>query len=285
MRLLGTTHTLSPVAHHQSAAPIERSHAEVLRHLRAIVQDLRVRDTVSKFLPIVRKIMWTTVSHSTGTTPAMRIFGPVIDLNRGFLPANAGNFIPSTDNDKYLAQLSQALLSIAQVSQLHIIKTRSAAQLRLDSTAPKRKPEFSVGDWVVLKNSTKEDKLSTKFRGPSRVTEIQDNNNYKCLNIVTNWQDVYHIGELHQFYPKPGDTPAEFAFYTSGDNQENTVEFIVSHRNLQNSKRLRDLEFLVHWLGFPDSEDSWEPYSGLNKVHQLSVYAAQHPELKIPIPK
>ena len=138
---------------------------------------------------------------------------------------------------------------------------------------------------VTTKNSTKEDKLSTKFRGPYKITEVQDNNNYKCLNIVTNRQDVYHIGELHQFYPKPGDSPTEFAFYTSGDNQENTVEFIVSHRNLQNSKRLRDLEFLVHWLGFPDSEDSWEPYSGLNKVHQLSVYAAQHPELKIPIPK
>jgi hypothetical protein len=117
----------------------------------------------------------------------------------------------STDNDKYLAQLSQALLSIAQISQLHIMKTRSAARLCLDSTAPKRKPVFSVGDWVVLENSTKEDKLSTKFRGPDKVTQVQDNNNYNCLNIVTNRQDVYHIGELHQFLRPRATGPTESA--------------------------------------------------------------------------
>ena len=54
------------------------------------------------------------------------------------------------------------------------------------------------------------------------------------------------------------------------DNDEYVIETILQHRG--DPKQLRSLTFLVKWLGYPDSENSWEPWSNLRLTEQLHLY-------------
>ena len=53
------------------------------------------------------------------------------------------------------------------------------------------------------------------------------------------------------------------------DHMEFFVESILDHRNCQTRT---SAEFLVRWLNYPDSQDSWEPYSSLRDVVTLHDY-------------
>ena len=54
------------------------------------------------------------------------------------------------------------------------------------------------------------------------------------------------------------------------DRMEFFVESILDHRG--NLSRMKEIEFLVRWLNFNDSHDSWEPYANLRDNQRLHVY-------------
>ena len=51
------------------------------------------------------------------------------------------------------------------------------------------------------------------------------------------------------------------------DYMEFFIEKILNHRG--NLKLKTDIEFLVKWLGYDETHDSWEPYSNLRDSEQL----------------
>ena len=53
------------------------------------------------------------------------------------------------------------------------------------------------------------------------------------------------------------------------DHMEFFVESIVSHRGNPNRSTI---EFLVKWRDYPESENSWEPYSNLRNNEILHDY-------------
>ena len=61
--------TILPYSHEENAV-VERANREVNRHLRAIVFDKKVKNEWSLYLPLVQRIMNSSVSASTGVTPA-----------------------------------------------------------------------------------------------------------------------------------------------------------------------------------------------------------------------
>ncbi len=56
---------------------------------------------------------------------------------------------------------------------------------------------------------------------------------------------------------------------------EFVVEKIVSHRG----KTKNTIRFLVHWLGYPDSEDSEIGFDQAKDLAALDAYLVEHPEL------
>ena len=67
----------------------------------------------------------------------------------------------------------------------------------------------------------------------------------------------------------------------AAENEELQTEYIVEHLHghrkrsgrRRASNRLVDLEFLVHWEGFEDAEDTWEPYEGIKHLDAFKSYA------------
>ena len=64
---------------------IERANKEIMRHLRSIVLDKRVKNTWSTYLPFVQRIMLYTYHSSIGTYPARVLYGDAITPNRGLI--------------------------------------------------------------------------------------------------------------------------------------------------------------------------------------------------------
>ena len=57
---------------------VERANKEVNRHFRAIVFDRKIKSNWSLTLPLVQRVMNTTVHSSTGVASAQIIFGNAI---------------------------------------------------------------------------------------------------------------------------------------------------------------------------------------------------------------
>ena len=93
------------------------------------------------------------------------------------------------------------------------------------------------------------------------------NSRYTLYDLITNKEKEYHVSDMKQFLYDPNlIDPVDVA---RRDHMEFFVESIVSHRgNLNRST----IEFLVKWRDYPESENSWEPYSNLRNNEILHDY-------------
>jgi hypothetical protein len=77
-----------------------------------------------------------------------------------------------------------------------------------------------------------------------------------------------HIKNLKAFIYDPTNTdPREIAMQ---DQQEFLIDHIVTHRGDRKNKT--DMEFKVRWMGYDESEDTWEPWKELRNTQQLHEY-------------
>ena len=77
----GSEYKFTTAYSHEENSIIERHNAEVMRHLRAIIFDKSVMNTIVDYLPIVQRVMNTLEKNTTGLTPAEVIFGNNLRLN------------------------------------------------------------------------------------------------------------------------------------------------------------------------------------------------------------
>ena len=72
---LGILHFVILPYHPQANGIVERRNGEVMKHLRAIVMERRVKSKWSRFLPVVQNILNNTVDLSLNVSPAKLLFG------------------------------------------------------------------------------------------------------------------------------------------------------------------------------------------------------------------
>ena len=95
-----------------------------------------------------------------------------------------------------------------------------------------------------------------------------ENSEYRLLDLITRKEKVVHVTRLKEFIFNPKTTdPQDIA---RRDYLEFFVEAIRSHRGPISKKN--DLQFLVKWLNYPESENTWEPYGALRLVDKLHDY-------------
>lgn len=269
--LMGIEWLLTIAYSKQENAIVERSHRESLRHLRGILNHRKVRNKWSAHLPFVQRIMNASIKERLGVSPGQLLFGNAIRLDNNILrvPKELSEISPEgRPVHRWLAdnlRMQQNILDIARETQL-------ATEIdRFDK--PKEEGDtFPSGTFVLLQDpeGTNKSKLLPLHPGPYEVMgHIRDK--YEVRNLVDNGVTYVHISRLRKFNYDPIHTdPNEVALQ---DNQEFIVEKILDHEGtIMNKTQMR---FLVKWLGFDDTANSWEPWydngSGLrdNKVlHQ-----------------
>ena len=82
---------------------------------------------------------------------------------------------------------------------------------------------------------------------------------------------VFHISLLEPADPR---TPIQKDFHYQADGEDEwEVEKIIAQRT-----KGRHIEYLVKWLGYPESENTWEPPTNLTNCQELlSQFQQGHP--------
>ena len=248
---------------------VERANKEVNRFLRDLIFDLRVDTTWSDYLPIVQRIMNSTVNKATGLTPAEIIFGNSIDLDRGM-------FHPLTNEEQPVIMsewMAKMLDTQAKLISLAQKKLKTSDEKHLSEYDPTR-TEFAINSYVLVSypvglNGTR--KPPTRFhpilKGPYRVINSVGPK-YTVQNLVTYKHEEYHITQLRPFNHDPERVNLQDV--ASRDKKEFIIDHIVSH--IGDFKRKSTLQFLVKWLGYDESENTYEPWKQLRNTEQLHAY-------------
>ena len=140
---------------------------------------------------------------------------------------------------------------------------------------------FTVGDKVWLqakqiKIHQQSAKLGPKQLGPFKITEVISDVDYRlALPLTLKIHNVFHVDCLSPYRGNDvnGLTPPPPDPLTVNGEEEYKVDHI------RDSKLFNcTLKYLVHWKGYGEGEDTWEPASNLkHSPEKLWEFHTRHP--------
>jgi transposase InsO family protein len=242
MNLLGVNHKLIAAYTPRANGTAENTVGSTQDSLRKMTNgDLTDWDL---FLPSVQLALNAKFNDSTKTSPASLLFGMNINAFANY--SKATSKLLSTHQLLERAKIIQDVLRPTVQSvfrKKQVARTASAnSSLRLTKPVP-------VGTLVMLKDPTRTSKHQPKWIGPFRIVQQKKGGTYVLQNLDLS---LYHR-QPPRDHLKVIDGKADITF-----DELYYVERILDHRGPP-SKR----QFLVKWLNYPSSDNTWEPQNNL----------------------
>lgn len=273
---LGVKRRLSTAFHPQTDGQTERQNSTMEQYLRAFVcweQD----DWVS-WLPVAEFAYNNARNSTTGISPfeANLGYSPRMSWDEDVDPKSRSR--AAVDNAKHLATLmgvcKEAILAAQETQATYANRHRKSR-------------EYSVGDYVWLNTKyirTKRNrKLEFKNFGPFLITHVIGKQSYR-LKLPDRWRihNVFHVSLLEKDSSKQGEVNPrlEDMEFDEGDAPEYVVADIKDSAVFDpgDDGTPGGLYYLVHWEGYPDSEDTWEPHAGVSHLRKLlGEFHKDHP--------
>src|SRR6266404_3060899 len=152
----------------------------------------------------------------------------------------------------------------------------------------KHQQRFKEGEQVWLEGrnihmSHPTTKLAPKRYGPFPIIKVLGLVTYQ-LHLPEQWNIhlVFHVDLLTpykemEFHGRNFERP--LTDLINGE-EEYEVEHIIDSRCFG---RRRQVQYLVHWKGYPESEDQWIPWSDLNAPELVTEFQQENPDAVIHI--
>jgi hypothetical protein len=146
-------------------------------------------------------------------------------------------------------------------------------------------PTLKEGDKVYLirrniQTKQPNTKLDHKKLGPFKIKRIAGPVNYElALPKTMNIHPVFHISLLELVLSGVPLAPAT-EIEPVNPNAEYEVEEILDHKRVRNH-----IKYLVKWIGYQHSENTWETKATLKNLEKFAEYQSQHPDLTKKGPK
>ncbi len=254
---IGTKKKLSTAYHPQTDGQTERVNQTMETYLRIYCN--QQQDNWVSLLPMAQIAYNNKLSEATGVTPFFANHGRHPNL-----------FTRSLDSN---IQTDSAISSVQKLKEVHqkSLENIAKAQSRAISYVNKKRktaPLLKEGDKVYLLTKNLRTRRPTKKLdkvkvGPFFISKQISPVNFRLkLPKDARVHPVFHISLLE---PADAKTPAQKDFHYQADgNDEWEVEKIIQQR-----KRGPQYEYLVKWLGYPDSESTWEPTTNLKNCQEL----------------
>jgi hypothetical protein len=267
LALAGVNNEVSIAYHHQPI--VERENKEVMRALRAIIFDIQAYENWSVYLPLVQRIVNSSVSTVTGFSPADMVFGEMVNLDRSLLPAQPwGGAEPPANTSQYVKNMIEKQNLILKSAAAH---QKAVAEKRTEDS-PKYPTTFPVDSLVLVKYPSRPiDKLTPPWRGPMKVVSFTTWGKYTLRDLVMGSENDYHVSDLKAYNPSLTADPVPIA---ARDRKEFVIEEIVSHTGT--SRRKTAMKFKVKWLGYDASYDSELSWHEVQKTEALQRYSDKH---------
>lgn len=268
MALLGIVRKMSTAFHPQTDGQTERINQIVGQYLRCYV-NYRQNDWV-RLLPTAQFAYNSADSETTRVSPFF--------ANYGYNPQAYGSPLPQD------AHAQQAIVEVENIKSLHeelaldikFISQKSAAYYNKSRSM---EPTLKEGDKVYLlrrniKTKRPSDKLDHKKLGPFKIEKVIGPVNYRLkLPKTMNIHPVFHISLLE---PAPPGAPAapNTEIEPVNPNALYEVESILDCQYVRGK-----VKYLIKWLDYPHSENTWEPKTNLKCPGILEAFHRQHPGL------
>jgi transposase InsO family protein len=276
--MVGTQHNLTLAYSSQENAIVERVNKEINRHIRTLTFESNSIDSYKDTLPIVQRILNAAYSDHTNVSSSQLLFGNAINLNRGL-------FLPPLERPEQDKPLSSHMSMMLQFQDEVMAKARDVLKKTDDlhmAYFPKAKPtEFLPDTFVLVKYRTGKPptRTHTYWRGPLKVIS-NERSEYLLYDLITNKTKPYHVSDMKQFVFDPLHTdPIDIA---RRDYLEFFVEKVLDMTG--DLKKVTTLKFLIKWLGYDDTYNTWEPWKEVRDVETLHTYLRANNLHKI-IPK
>ena len=269
LALVGVEHCLTLAYSKEENSIVERYNKEINRHLRALTYENITLSNYKLALPFVQRILNSNHSDRLKISASQMLFGNVIKLDRGI-------FLPNSEQPVSDKPLSSRMSDMLQI-QDNLLKASAKELLRTDllhmtSKEHNSHNEYPTDSYVLVHYRTglPPTRLHTHWHGPMKVIKGL-NSRYTLLDLITGKEKDYHVSDMKPFvFDSAIVDPVDVA---RRDYMEFFIETILNHRG--NLKLKTDIEFLVKWLGYDETHNSWEPYSNLRDSEQLHAYLLQ----------
>jgi transposase InsO family protein len=261
---IGTKKKLSTAYHPQTDGQTERVNQTMETYLRIYCN--QQQDNWCSLLPMAQIAYNNKLSEATGYSPFFANHGRQPNL-----------FTRSLDSN---IQTESAITSVEALKEVHqkSLDNIAKAQSRSISYVNKKRktaPLLKEGDKVYLLTKNLRTRRPTKKLdkvkvGPFFISKQISPVNYRlALPKDAKIHPVFHISLLEPADPR---TPIQKDFHYQADGQDEwEVEKIITHRG-----KGQRAEYLVKWLGYPDSENTWEPTTHLTNCQQLLRQYREH---------
>ena len=300
MNLLGSTcHQIHAYAHWENGQ-VERSHKEVLRHLRPLVLFDRAGANSQKrwntLLNGARRILMNTVNCSTGVAPNALVYGGFADREEDLFVTTADKLCSASDIPAFISELEFEQNSLMERALSH--QQQEFVRIAAKSAESPDQP-LETGSWVLaqregMPHGRPVDKFQFIRTGPWRVLNRPDPLHpvVECVHAADGRVVSFHRHELIPFNCDLLDSPDDYAFAAQRDFWDYSIDSISLHRPLlprrapRRRPRTKDsYDFLVHYKFLPLSTElgcenpSWQPYDPLKHTSALQEYCSR-PEVR-----
>ena len=266
-KLLGTNLHLSTAYHPQSDGQTERANRTLEEILRSFVN--AHRDNWDEYLVAAEIAVNNSVQESTGYSPFYLNFGqhPNLPMNQGLNADTTGNENPAALDT--VNKLKEALSK----AQEHLKKAQENQSKHVNSHH--REVNYSVGQQVflstenLLRGSTK---LQAKYIGPFRIKTVRSPLvvELELPEALRRIHPVFHVSKLKSYQPNNVDFPSRVQDdrpppeIIDGE-PEYEVDRVIAKR-IRRIDRRNQVEYLVLWRNYPESEATWEPLDNLSNA-------------------
>ena len=274
MLRLDTQLNLSTAYHPQTDGQVERTHATVEQILRGCVNNLQ--EDWASWLPVCEFAYNSSLHSAIKISP--------FEANYGYLPDTPVSLVGEGMHGDYAERLHDL--------HEYVVREAEAAKKLMEARAnqDRRDVAFAVGDrvWLDTDVLSLKEQPSRKFRdrwaGPYEVIRIVNPVSYELAlpASLSRVHPVFHVsrlkrfrGPVQEFSGRPGPRRPAPAVTDFAQNDEFVVDRILQARvGLCGPSRVPCLEFQVRMAPhYQDpQEDSWEPYSEMNKTKAMTVF-------------
>jgi RNase H-like domain found in reverse transcriptase/Reverse transcriptase (RNA-dependent DNA polymerase)/Integrase zinc binding domain/Retroviral aspartyl protease/Chromo (CHRromatin Organisation MOdifier) domain len=262
--LLDTKLLMSTAFHPQTDGQTERMNRTLEQMLRAYTN--KNQNNWDELLPYAEMAYNNSKQVATGQSPFYLSYGQDPLLPASLIATEIGEELSTQGNaavETLLTELRDVLVDV----QRNLLLAQEHQKKYADQH--RREESFKVGDRALLDTSdinfaAGAKKLHDKYIGPYVVEEVVTAVSYK-LKLPANMRihPVFHVSKLKREvatdrFPdrKQQDRPAPVMKIDGEDAWY--VERILDKRT-KNGK----LQYLVKWEGYPDEENSWEPFANV----------------------
>nr|KYP61599.1 Retrotransposable element Tf2 [Cajanus cajan]KYP61600.1 Retrotransposable element Tf2 [Cajanus cajan] len=265
-RLSGTKLRMSTAYHPQTDGQTEVVNKVLQQYLRCFVHH---KPTLwGKFLSWAEWSFNTSVNSSTGFSPFEVAYGYKPPLLPPLIPGDTPN----------AAVQSELISRIDILRKLESNLKRAQDSMKKWADQSRKDVHFEVGDWVYVRlrprrqssvSGTHSIKLMKRFFGPFKILQRIGEVAYEVeLPPTARIHNVFHVSLLR---PHKGPLPTSPLSlpHTIEENQPVLEPAVLLDWKWDNSSTPPQILVLVHWLGMPLEDATWEIWSILQQQFHL----------------